>query len=259
MLNQTFLIAILLSTPPPGCVFECLGQERASKGAATDSNLVKARELVEKSQFDAAETLAREYIKEHESDAQGHFLLGLIHFRVLQSQARSGGAYLAPGDVPAGATSSEVRENKIRASLAEFTEGAKYGRPSAYDLKIVSLDYILLGDFPSADKWLTLALQWEPGDAENWYYLGRIKYNENRFEEAIISFQKSLELKPRNALAGDGLGLSYAGLGRAKEAIAVFQGAISWQEKEPTKSPEAYIDLGDILNQQGRFEEALPI
>src|SRR5215470_7073601 len=238
MLNQTLLIAILLSTPPAACVKEpaCLAQERAPKEAAPDSNLVKARELVEKSQFDAAETLAREYIRQHESDAQGHFLLGLIHFRAVQSQARPNGLYTAPGDVPAGAIISEARENKIRASLAEFTEGAKYGRPSAYDLKIVSLDYILLGDFPSADKWLTLALQWEPGDAENWYYLGRIKYNENRFEEAIAAFQKSLQLRPRDVLAGDGLGLSYAGLNRAAEAIAALQEAISWQDSPQSRS-----------------------
>jgi len=261
MLNQTLLIAILLSTPAAACVkeFECLGQERTSKDAGPDSNLVKARELVEKSQFDAAEAMTREFLKQNGKSAEGHFMLGHIHFRQAQSQVRLSGIYLSPGDVPAGAISSEARENKIRASLAEFTEGAKYGRPSAYDLKIVSLDYILLGDFASADKWLTLALQWEPKDAENWYYLGRTKYNENRFEEAIIAFKKSLELKPRNVLAGDGLGLSYVGLNRAAEAIAVLREAISWQEKDSGKSPEPYIDLGDFLNQQGRFEEALPI
>ena len=254
-------IAILLSTRWVASAGElvCLLQEPAIKELPADADLAKARELVGKSQFDEAEAATREFLKQHNNSAQGHFMLGLIHFRQAQSQARSSGTCLSPGDVPAGATSSEANENKIRASLAEFTEGAKYGRPSAYDLTIVSLDYILLGDFASADQWLTLALRWEPGDAEKWYYLGRTKYNENRFEEAITAFQKSLQIRPRNVLAGDGLGLSYAGLGRAKEAIAALQDAISWQEKEPTKSPEAYIDLGDILNQQGRFEEALPI
>src|SRR5579859_2888591 len=258
---RIWIISILLSTRCAAGANELvrLPQEPAIKELPADTNLAKARELLEKSQFGAAEALTREFLNQHANNAQAHFLLGLIHFREVQSLAKSNGLYMAPGDVPAGTTSSGARENKIRASLAEFTEGAKYGRPSAFDLKVVSLDYILLGDFASADKWLTVALQWEPGDAENWYYLGRIKYNENRFEEAIAAFQKSLQLRPRNVLASDGLGLSYAGLNRAAEAIAALQDAISWQEKEPTKSPEPYIDLGDFLNQQGRFEEALPI
>jgi tetratricopeptide (TPR) repeat protein len=120
------------------------------------------------------------------------------------------------------------------------------------------MDYVLLADYPSADKWLTLSVQWDPGDSEAWYYLGRTKYNENRFEEAIHAFQKCLELSPQHVLAADGLGLSQAGLGRNADAIASLQKAISMQENSAQKTPEPYIDLGDLLNQQGRFEEALP-
>jgi tetratricopeptide (TPR) repeat protein len=126
-------------------------------------------------------------------------------------------------------------------------------------LKIVSLDYILLSDYSSADKWLTLALEWDPGDADSWYYLGRTKYNENRFEEAIHAFQKCLDLRPLFVLAADGLGLSQAGLGHTADAIASLQKAISAQDNLAGRTPEPYIDLGDLLNQQARFDEALPL
>ncbi len=230
-----------LQTPPP------------------NQELARARELLEKSDVAAAEAAARQYISVHANSPEGYFLLGLIFFREVQSQARSSGEYLAPGDVPSTALNSTDRDAKIRDSLAAFTEGAKFGRPSAFDLKIVSLDYVLLGDYTSADKWLTLALEWDPSDAESWYYLGRAKYNENRFEEAIQAFQKCLELRPKYVLAGDGLGLSYAGLNRTAEAISAFQDAISWQESADRKTPEPLIDLGDLLNQQARFGEALTI
>lgn len=221
--------------------------------------LAKARELVEKAEFDAAEAAAHQYIVRHPQSPEGHFLLGLIYFRQVQSQARSSGRYMAPGDLPSGAIDASARDAKVRASLAAFTEGGRFGRPSAFDLKIVSLDYILLTDYSSADKWLTLSLQWDPSDAEAWYYLGRTKYNENRFEEAIEAFRKCLDLRPRDVLAANGLGLSQAGLGRNADAISSLQEAIVFQESIAPKTPEPYIDLGDLLNQQARFEEALPV
>src|SRR4029077_10511716 len=111
----------------------------------------------------------------------------------------------------------------------EFTAGAKHRTPSAADLKIVALDYVLLGNFSGADKWLTKMLEWTPNDSEGWYYLGRIKYNENRFEEAVRAFQQSLKLDPKNVKTQDNLGLSYAGLGRAADALAAYHSAIDWQ------------------------------
>ena len=224
----------------------------------SDPDIAKARELVEKSELDAAESIVRQYIARHPRSPEGHFLLGLIYFRQVQSRARANGTYAAPGDVPSTAIDAGARDAKIRASLAAFTEGGKFARPSAFDLKIVSLDYVLLGDYSSADKWLTLSLQWDPSDAEAWYYLGRTKYNENRFEEAIHAFEKCLGLRPQFVLAGDGLGLSQAGLGHNAEAILSLQKAISMQDNLASKTPEPYIDLGDLLSQQARFEEALP-
>src|SRR5262249_13552895 len=151
----------------------------------SDPELAVARGLLAKSELVAAERATREYIARHLNKPDGHFLLGLILFREVQSVARSNAAVLTPGDIPSQAMDAHRRDQKIQASLAAYTEGAKFGRPSASDLKIVSLDYVLLEDYASADKWLTLALEWDPRDAEGWYYLGRTKYSENRFEEAI--------------------------------------------------------------------------
>ncbi len=259
--RTAFLPIILAIAPAQFLMIQepLLAQSTSTGASPLDSELAKARELLEKSDLASAETVARKYVAEHANSPEGHFLLGLIFFREVQSQARAGGEYLAPGDLPSTAIDSKARDAKIRESLGAFTDGAKFGRPSAFDLKIVSLDYILLGDYVSADKWLTLALQWDPSDAEAWYYLGRAKYNENRFEEAIQAFQKCLELRPRYALAGDGLGLSYAGLNRTADAISSLQEAISWQESSVRKTPEPLIDLGDLFNQQARFDEALPI
>jgi tetratricopeptide (TPR) repeat protein len=254
-LISTFLLGANARPPLP---HELQSQQGAGvETLPSDSALAKARELVQKTELGAAERAALQYIERHPQSPEGYFLLGLIYFRQAQSQARSSGMYLAPGDLPSTAVDASERDAKVRASLAAFTKGGKLGRPSAFDLKIVSLDYVLLGDYSSADRWLALSLQWDSSDEEAWYYLGRTKYIENRFEEAIQAFQKCLDLHPHDVLAVNGLGLSEAGLGHNAEAISSLQRAISMQANVAQKTPEPYIDLGDLLNQQARFEEAL--
>src|SRR6266550_8378155 len=138
---------------------------------------------------------ARKYLDKNKDSAFGHFLLGYILFREIQESAgvKSGTSAAAYSEKVADGSDTGTREAKAKASLAEYTEGAKYHDPSALDLKIVALDYVLLGDYPHADKWLTRSLAWNPKDSESWYYLGRTKYNENRFAEAVSAFEQCLK------------------------------------------------------------------
>ena len=112
-------------------------------------------------------------------------------------------------------------------------------------------------DYPDADKWLTKMLEWVPNDSEGWYYLGRTKYNENRFAEAISAFQQCLKFDPQNVKAEDNLGLSFAGLGRNEEAAAAYNQAIAWQAQSLVKNPGPYIDLGSLLIDENRPQKAV--
>lgn len=253
-----FLLFALVS--PAGKVqggFETPAVRTGSQEGSADTRLGEARALVEKGSVDQAEVLVRGYLKDHPESGEGHFLLGLVLFREIQQGALRSSRPPAPGEFPASAFRSAARDEKARASLAEFTLGAKYRKPGVFELKIVALNYVLLGDYTDAAKWLTKALEWNPRDHEAWYYLGRAKYNQNRFEEAIAAFEKCLELEPRDVKAKANLGLAYAGLGRVPEALAALKTAIAWQTELPEKSPEPYIDLGELLLQQDRSEEAL--
>jgi len=186
-------------------------------------------------------------------------LLGYILFREIQESAgvKSGTGAAAYSEKTMDGADTSIRDSKARASLAEYTEGAKYHDPSALDLKIVALDYVLLGDYTNADHWLTRSLEWNPKDSESWYYLGRTKYNENRFAEAINAFEKCLQLDPKNVKAEDNLGLSYAGLGRNEEAAAAYQNAIAWQSHLLVKNSGPYINLGSLLLDANRPAEAI--
>ena len=219
--------------------------------------LAEVRSLLEKGNTSEADRLVRQYLQTHPDSADAHFLLGHILFREIQSEARLETPLQGVQVLGAGVPPARHGEEKARASLAEFTAGAKFHDPSAADLKVVALDYVLLGDYVDADKWLTKMLAWTPNDADGWYLLGRTKYNENRFAEAVDAFQRCLKLDLRNLKAEDNLGLSYAGLGRREEAAAAYQQAIDWQSQAALKNPGPYIDFGDLLLDENRSEEAV--
>jgi tetratricopeptide (TPR) repeat protein len=198
--------------------------------SSPETPLAEARSLVEQGKLDDAERILRRFVGTEKSVADGHFLLGYVLFR----------------------------KQDATASLAEYTEGARYQTPGAADLEAVAGDYVLLKDYPDADKWFTKAVTWNPADSLGWYYLGRTKYNENRFEEAVSAFRKCLELDPRNVKAEDNLGLTYEGLNQTGQAMEAYRNAIAWQSESPVKTSGPYLDLGALLVESGRPAEGLP-
>jgi tetratricopeptide (TPR) repeat protein len=243
--------------------------QQASRSVAPE--LEQAWLLAESGAATQAEKIVRQFLGQHAQSPEAHFMLGYILFREVQSEARVDGVMRYSVDASLG----KFRDAHARESLAEYTEGAKYATPSAFDLKIVAFDYILLDDSGDADKWLTRVVEWNPKDADAWYNLGRTKYTENRFDEAIHAFQQCLALDVKNVKAEDNLGLSYYGLGRTNDALAAYQTAIEWEKQPldvrrtsgddagPPRSqppdPQPFIDLGILYLDQNRSNDALPV
>jgi tetratricopeptide (TPR) repeat protein len=190
--------------------------------------LQESRSLLTGGKLHQSETIVRGYLKEHPNSAEAHFLLGDILFR----------------------------EQRAQESLAEFTAGAKFQRPGAGELRTVASDYVLLSDFADADKWLTEAAADAPNNPETWYLLGRTKYNENRFADAVGSFEHVLALRPRDVQAEDNLGLSQQGLGHSEQAEVAFHKAIDWQGGIPVNA-QPFLNLGTLLSDQGNFMQAI--
>jgi len=219
--------------------------------------LAEVKSLLRQGRVNEADRAVRQFLAAQPESPEGHFLLGHILFHEIQADATAETQLEDAKVLQANLKDGKFIQEKARASLAEFTAGAKYHEPSAADLKVVALDYVLLGSYADADKWLTKMLEWTPNDADGWYLLGRTKYNENRFAEAVSAFQQSLKLDPRNVKAEDNLGLSFAGLGRNEEAIAAYRQAMAWQAQAPLKNPGPYVNLASLLIDQNRSGEAV--
>jgi len=210
----------------PGLLLICIFAARCQQ---PPDALAGPRALLAQGQFAKAEAALHSYVKENPLSADGHFLLGYIEFR----------------------------EEKAVESLAEFTAGARVRRPNAEELKTVASDYVLLRDYADADKWFTEVTVESPNDTDAWYLLGRTKYNENAFVDAISDFQRALALKPRYVEAENNLGLCWKELNDTEKAKAAFQAAIDWQGEAP-KDPQPFLNLGTLLADLSDFDQSIP-
>lgn len=190
--------------------------------------MTRARVFAEAGKYSEAETVLRDAIQIDPASADAHFLLGYVYFR----------------------------EQKPKESLAEFTAGARFRRPAADDFRIIASDYVLLGDYPDAEKWFSEVTKEEQGNPVDWYFLGRTQYNENHFEAAISSFERALTLRPHYIEAENNLGLAWQGLNNPDRAMAAFHLAIDWQLEKP-KDAQPYLNLGASLTDQNHADEAL--
>jgi len=201
---------------------------RSPQAVVAGSTLQGIQKLMDAGEFKQAASDLGSFLKSDENSAKAHAMLAYCMLRM---------------DDPKG-------------SLAEYTRSATLARPDSTDLQNVAKDYALLNDLPDADHWMMLAVKMDPKDAEAWYGLGRIRYTQQRFQEAADCFERALVLDPRSVKAGNNLGLSYEGLNRTDEAISAYRNAIKWQQGSEHPSEQPLLNLGIVLLHQGKLPEA---
>jgi tetratricopeptide (TPR) repeat protein len=204
-------------------------EAESSSPGTTDALLYEAKCLVHLEDFAAAEKALRIYMASHASSADAAYLLGFVLHR----------------------------QNRPAESLTAYTQAAAITQPTGDDLKIVGLDYVLLDDYPDAIKWLEKAVEFDPKNKDAWYYLGRAYYTNARLLEALRAFQRVLDLDPHDVKAENNLGLIFESSAQPDAAIDSYTKAIDWDQRSPHPSEQPYVNLGSLLLEQGRIEEAI--
>ena len=204
--------------------------ERIDPGK-TDALLYRGKSLINLGQFDSAASALQTYWEAHSHSDDAVYLLAYVRFR----------------------------ENKPEESLQLFTDAAKLRTPTADDLKVVALDYVLLTDYDDAAHYLEVALNMDPANLEARYHLGRVRYQQNRFDLAIAAFQDVLQREPGNVKAQDNLGLSLDAENKTDQAIAAYQKAIALDAAATVHTEQPYLNLGILLARSNRMDEAIPL
>jgi len=204
------------------------GAEAASPGA-TDALLYRAKALVHLQDFAGAEHALHGYVRLHRDSSDALYMLGFVL----------------------------NRENRPAESLAAYTQAAAITHPTSDDLKVVGLDYVLLNDYADASQWLEKAVVLDGTNKDAWYYLGRAYYTKARLVEARTAFHTILDLDPSTAKSENNRGSTFNTEGKPAEAIEAYRKAITWQEQSSQISEQPYVNLGNILAEQGRSQEAV--
>jgi len=204
-----------------------------SLSSALPVSMSEAERDVRAGKFADAEATLRLYLQHDEASSQARYLL----------------AYAL------------MRQGKAKESLAEYTRAAALRKPTAEELRGVAQAYVLIEDYTDADKWLKLSLQMDPKNADTWYNLGRLRYTQNRFAEAVECFQRVLALVPHSVKAENNLGLTYEGLNRNQDAEIAYRQAITWQDTAPAAeaSEQPLLNLAILLLHGSDATQAGPL
>jgi tetratricopeptide (TPR) repeat protein len=197
--------------------------------AQTDALLFEGKALVNLSKFDEAGQALQDYLKAHPKSDDASYLLAYVRFR----------------------------QNRPKESLELMHSAAALKPPTADDLKVGALDYVLMGDYADAGRYLEEAVRLEPNNLEARYHLGRVRYQENRFDDAIAAFRAVLEKDPDNSRAQDNLGLCLEGKNQMEAAASAYQKAIELDQKSISHSAQPYLDYGTFLVRTSRPEEGI--
>jgi tetratricopeptide (TPR) repeat protein len=193
--------------------------------------LYRGKALVNLRQFESAASALRTYAKSNPQSADPAYLLAFIAFR----------------------------KDKPAESLQLFSDAAKLTPPTANDLTIAALDYVLLNQYSEAAHYLELSLKMSPDDVEARYHLGRVRYQQNQFDLAIAAFQEVIKRDPRSVKAFDNLGLSLEAKNQVEAARAAYKRAIELDEAAALHSDQPYLNLGALLSKSNRIDEAIPL
>ena len=96
-----------------------------------------------------------------------------------------------------------------------------------------ALDLVQQGRLDQSLSALRALLTAEPGLAEAWYKQGNVLKDLHRPHEALVSYQRAVDLEPHHAAAHCNAGVVLLGLGRPDEAISRFHQAIETNPEDP--------------------------
>lgn len=127
---------------------------------------------------------------------------------------------------------------------------------NAEALKLQGDTLYLLGEAIDAEKSLLAAIALEPANADYHYAVGRIYYQQSRYDESIERLRKVIEIDPKSYRAYDNLGLAYEGLNDLPKAIENYERAMELSANADPPYDWVYGNMSNLLHKAGDYKKA---
>ncbi len=155
-------------------------------------------------------------------------------------------AYYGLGDV------SEELDQKDDA-LANYEKALAFDKDLTEIYVPLGILYYQKGEIAKADEFLGKAVKITPADAQAQYFIGLIRYTQNRNDEALAAFKEAAKADQTSAESHYYTGKSLMRLNRTDDAIAEFEEAI----KIKPKYFEALFDAGAAYYETEKYPQAV--
>lgn len=218
----------------------------------------QALALLQGERLTEARDLYAELCRADDTDAEAHYLLGVVNGKLKQFAAATDCLRRAIALQPQMAMAHYGLGAALKAlgKLAEAADSLREAlriKPEMAEVRheLAGVLYTL-GNLDEAKENLQQALRTKP-NAWAYHLLGNIHSTLGLLNEAVACYRQALKLEPARVDTCNKLGYTLYSLGRLDEAVQCHRQAITLKPD----SIEAYNNLGRVLTVQGLIDEAL--
>lgn len=164
-----------------------------------------------------------------------------------------------PGSAPLLATLGKVafRNRNYHSAASAFRRSDALAPLTESNRFALAMAYLALGQRHRAAPELSTLTGQHPKTALYPYWLGRVDYDERRFQRALESFEQAIRIEPDFVRAHDRVGQCQQALGDFCSAERAHKRAAALNQARADPSPWPPMNLGTLLLRLDRAEEAI--
>ena len=145
----------------------------------------------------------------------------------------------------------------MSAAVKAFDQASQFAPLKDADSFTLAMALVQLRDEPRARSVIASLSKKHPDRALYLYWLGKIDYNDRRYDEAVQKLKKASDLDPGSARVWDSLGLAFDMQGQMEQALEAFEKAATLNRSQSHPSPWPPHDLGYLLLRMDKPNEAV--
>lgn len=143
--------------------------------------------------------------------------------------------------------------DKDTEALANYEKALQFDKDLTEMYVPLGILYYQKGEIAKADEFLSKALAAAPNDAETQYFLGLVRYAQNKNEEALTGFRNAVKTDANFAEGHFYIGEALTRLNKNDDAVVEYTEALRLKPKYF----EANLSKGNVLYELGKYDEAV--